>query len=877
MRTSQQIRQEFIEFFEQRGHRFVRSAPSVPNDDPTLLFTNSGMAQFKDIFLGTGTRDYKRAVNSQKCIRASGKHNDLEDVGRDNFHHTFFEMLGNWSFGDYFKKDAITWAWELMTGVWGLPKDKLWATVFEGGDGVPPDEEAESLWRDLTEINPEQVLRCDKHDNFWEMGEVGPCGPCSELHIDLGAGTCPLSGQHECAVNVEGCWRFVELWNLVFMQYQRFPDRHLEPLPAQHVDTGMGLERVCRVLQKIEGNYHTDLFTPIMAKIAEVTGQADTGGEVMVAYRVIADHLRAVSFAIADGAIPSNEGRGYVIRRMLRRATRFGRVLGMHEPFIHKLVPTLGEVMGAAFPEIVQQQRHVMGVIEAEETSFGQTLDRGLEIFAQMVAKPETTSDQQLSGADAFKLYDTYGFPVDLTRLMCEERGLSVDEPSFETLMEEQRTRARKAGKFQMTLTDWSAVSAGPDSKFVGYSVFETESVIRRSAQDEKGRWQLILDQTPFYAESGGQVADQGTITQGETVWTVIDVQKQGDAIVHTCTGGGTPSDAPVQAVINPEFRLNTTNNHTATHLMYGAMQQVLGTHVSQAGSIVHPDYLRFDFTHFDKVTDAQLLEIERIVNTKIRENITSNIFETGYQDAIDSGIKAMFGEKYGDIVRVIEVDEFSRELCGGCHVPATGQIGQFRITSESAIAAGVRRITGVTGKHAEALAQSEGQVVQGLRHLLNVPTEKLAGMVEKLMEEKRQLERELQQIRKQAALGNLSELVNEAQDIGGIRVLAKQVEVDSMQTLRGLAQSLRDQLESGIAWLAADLDGKGSLVCVVTDDLVGKGLQANKLVNSVAALANGRGGGKADFAQAGVKALNKLPDALAAAPDIAREQLAAT
>ena len=458
---------------------------------------------------------------------------------------------------------------------------------------------------------------------------------------------------------------------------------------------------------------------------------------------------------------------------------------------------------------------------------------------------------------------------------MCEERGLSVDESGFETLMDEQRTRAREAGKFQMTLTDWTEVTEGPDSKFVGYTEFSTESLVCRYAQDEKGRWQLILDQTPFYAESGGQVADQGTITQGETVWNVVDVQKQGDAIVHTCTGGGTPSDAPVQAVIHPEFRLNATNNHTATHLMYAAMQQVLGTHVSQAGSIVHPDYLRFDFTHFDKVTDEQLLEIERIVNVKIRENVSSNIFETGYQDAIDSGIKAMFGEKYGDIVRVIEVGEFSRELCGGCHVPATGQIGQFRITSESAIAAGVRRITGVTGKHAENLAQSEGQVVQELRQLLNAPVEKLAGTVEKLMEEKRLLERELQQVRKQAALGNLSGLLGEAQDVNGIRVLAKQVEVDSMQTFRGLAQSLRDQLESGIAWLAADLDGKGSLICVVTDDLVGKGVKANELVNSVAALADGRGGGKPDLAQAGVKALDKLPDALAAAPDIAREQLA--
>jgi len=392
MKSSKQIRQEFISFFEERGHRFVRSAPVVPNDDPTLLFSNSGMAQFKEVFLGTGVRDYNRAVNSQKCIRASGKHNDLEDVGHDNYHHTFFEMLGNWSFGDYFKKEAIEWAWELMTGVWGLPKDKLWATVFEGGDGVAADEEAENFWRKSTGINPDQVLRFDKKDNFWEMGEVGPCGPCSELHIDLGEGTCPHSDKHDCSVNLEGCWRFVELWNLVFIQYQRFPDGHLEPLSAQHVDTGMGLERICRVLQGVDSNYSTDLFIPILDSISEVTGQTDSGREVSVAYRVIADHLRSLSFAIADGALPSNEGRGYVLRRMLRRATRFGRVLNMHEPFIYKLVPILSEVMGDAFPEINKQQKHVQNVIKAEETSFGLTLDRGLEIFEKMAATAETIS-----------------------------------------------------------------------------------------------------------------------------------------------------------------------------------------------------------------------------------------------------------------------------------------------------------------------------------------------------------------------------------------------------------------------------------------------------------------------------------------------------
>ncbi len=736
MKTSKQIRQEFITFFEERGHKFVRSAPVVPNDDPTLLFSNSGMAQFKDVFLGTGVRDYNRAANSQKCIRASGKHNDLEDVGHDNYHHTFFEMLGNWSFGDYFKQEAIEWAWELLTGVWGLPKDKLWATVFEGGDGVEPDEEAEKLWRTCTDINPDQVVRFDKSDNFWEMGEVGPCGPCSELHIDLGEGTCPLSEKHNCSVNLEGCWRFVELWNLVFMQYQRFPDGHLEPLAAQHVDTGMGLERVCRVLQKVDSNYSTDLFSPILQRISEVTGKPDSGGEVGVAFRVIADHLRSLSFAIADGALPSNEGRGYVLRRMLRRAIRFGRVLDMHDPFIYKLVPVIAEVMGDAFPEIQKQQQHVQNVIQAEENSFGVTLDRGLDIFEKMVAVSETVTSKKLSGDEAFKLYDTYGFPVDLTRLMCEERGYGVDEDRFHILMEEQRKRARESGKFKATLDEWTEISAGSDSEFVGYHSFETGSRLRRHSLNENGQWQFILDITPFYAESGGQIGDQGTIEQNGHVWNVVDVQKQGHSIIHYCeasaskNNGIAPDESMMSAKVNTDLRLPTTNNHTAAHLMHEALRQVLGEHVNQAGSLVTSEILRFDFTHFEKVTEQQLEKIEDIVNKVIRQNIPTNIYETPYQEAIDSGITALFGEKYGDFVRVIKISDFSEELCGGCHVNATGQIGLFRMVSEEAIAAGVRRVVATTGAQAESMSQEQGRVTKHLRQLLNVPPAQIPAAV---------------------------------------------------------------------------------------------------------------------------------------------------
>ena len=881
MKNSKQIRQEFISFFEKRGHRFVRSAPVVPNDDPTLLFSNSGMAQFKDVFLGTGIRDYSRAVNSQKCIRASGKHNDLEDVGYDNYHHTFFEMLGNWSFGDYFKKEAIEWAWELMTEQWGLPKEKMWATVFAGGDGVDADEDAENLWKTCTDIVSEQVLRFDKNDNFWEMGEVGPCGPCSELHIDLGQGTCPLSDKHECAVNLEGCWRFVELWNLVFMQYQRFADGHLEELSAQHVDTGMGLERICRVIQEVDSNYSTDLFVPIMNKISEVTGQADSGEDAGVAFRVIADHLRSLSFAVADGVLPSNEGRGYVLRRMLRRATRFGRVLNMHEPFIYKLVPTLAEVMGDAFPEINKQQRHVQNVIQAEEANFGSTLDRGLEIFQKMISSSETKSSKIISGEDAFKLYDTYGFPVDLTRLMSNEHGLEVDEKGFEKLMKEQQERARDAGTFKTIPDKWSEISEGHDSKFVGYDTFITESKLRRFSQNESGQWQFILDTTPFYAESGGQVGDHGILQQNDNTWNVVDVQKMGDSIIHICEAENknlkniVPDNSTITASVDEKSRLSTTNNHTAAHLMHEALRQVLGEHVTQAGSLVSPEILRFDFTHFEKVSDTKLEEIENIVNLVIRQNINTDIYETPFDEAISSGIIALFGEKYGDVVRVVKISDYSEELCGGCHVKATGQIGQFRIVSEEGIAAGIRRVVAVTGKQAELMAQEQGRVARALRQLLNVPEAQIPEMAEKLAEEKRQLVKEVQSLRSKAALAGISELVAQAEEVEGVSVLAREIEADSADTLRNIGHSVREQISSGIAWLAATMDEKSTLLCVVSDDLIQRGIKAGDMVNKVAKLADGRGGGKPNMAQAGIKAPEKLRSALAAAPEIVREILA--
>jgi alanyl-tRNA synthetase len=882
LKGAAEIRQDFIAFFEGKGHKFVRSSPVVPLDDPTLLFANAGMNQFKDIFLATGTRNYTRAVNSQKCIRASGKHNDLEDVGRDNYHHTFFEMLGNWSFGDYFKRDAIAWAWELLVERWGLPADKLYATVFEGSpaEGLEPDAEAENLWLEVTPLPRERVLRCGKKDNFWEMGESGPCGPCTEIHIDLGEGTCPRAGKdgHACAVNVDGCWRFVELWNLVFIQYNRHPDGKLEPLPARHVDTGMGLERVCRVLQRVDSNYATDVFTPLLAEIAQVTGARDTGGEVGVAFRVVADHLRSLAFAIADGALPSNEGRGYVLRRMLRRAARFGKQrLGQNEPFIHKLVPRLAEIMGDAFPEVRAQAAHVARVIRAEEESFLRTLDRGLEVFEE---KTKTFEQVQFSlplpdrikvlpGNMVFELYDTYGFPPDLTRLMAEERGLTVDSAGFDKLMEAQREKAKAASQMTLDAGDWTIVTKGPDSKFEGYQRLSLQAVVRSWRRDGQGRLQIVLDQTPFYAEGGGEVGDQGRIRGPAGDWRVVDTQKEGDRIVHICEGTGTPDAQPVTAEVDAERRARTTLNHTATHLMHAALKEVLGSHVNQAGSIVHPDYLRFDYTHFEKPTDEQLERIERRVNGQIRANRALEISQSSYNDAIANGVTALFGEKYGDTVRVVKVPEFSAELCGGCHVRATGDIGAFTIVSEAAIAAGVRRILAYTGEAAERTLRENSKLVQSFRHILNANPEELVQRLAALVEDRKKLERDLKALKRQEMSGGAEDLLKEAKLVNGVSILARQVDVESVDDLRTLADSLRKKMHPGIALIGAVIGGKGSLLCAVSDDLVKANVKAGDIVNQVAALAGGRGGGPPHMATAGAKDVSKLPLAVERATEL--------
>ncbi len=591
--------------------------------------------------------------------------------------------------------------------------------------------------------------------------------------------------------------------------------------------------------------------------------------------------MRSLSFAVADGALPSNEGRGYVLRRMLRRATRFGRVLNMHQPFIYKLVPILAEVMGEAFPEINTQQEHVQNVIKSEETSFGSTLDRGLDIFQKIISSTETKSSKIVSGEDAFKLYDTYGFPIDLTRLMTKEHGFEVDEMEFEKLMVKQQERAREAAKFKTIPNKWIEISEGHDSKFIGYDTFTTESKLRRFSLNDSGQWQFILDTTPFYAESGGQIGDQGFLQQNNNTWKVLDVQKMGDSIIHICEAENkrskniVPNNSKITASVDEKSRLSTTNNHTAAHLMHEGLRKVLGNHVTQAGSLVNREMLRFDFTHFEKVSDTQIEEIENMVNLVIRQNVTTNIYETPFDEAISSGIIALFGEKYGEVVRVVKISDFSEELCGGCHVKATGQIGQFRIVSEEGIAAGIRRVVAVTGKQADLMAQEHGRVTRSLRKLLNVPEAQIPEMTAKLTEEKRQLEKEIQSLRSKAAIASISELLTQAEEIEGVLVLAKEIEVDSADTLRNIGNSVREQISSGIAWLATKIGEKNTLICVVSDDLIKRGIKAGDMVNEVAILADGRGGGKPNMAQAGIKDPKKISGALAAATNIVREKLA--
>ncbi|MFC1569215.1 alanine--tRNA ligase [bacterium] len=864
-----EVRQSFLDFFSKYDHKIVPSAPVAPLDDPTLLFTNAGMNQFKDVFLGTGTRPYKRAADSQKCIRVSGKHNDLEEVGHDTYHHTFFEMLGNWSFGDYYKEEAINWAWELITKVWGLSKNQLYATVFR------EDDEAESLWKKVTDIKASHVLRYDEKDNFWEMGATGPCGPCSEIHIDLGEGFCDkehVSG-HQCSVNA-GCSRYIELWNLVFIQYNRDESGTLNPLPKKHVDTGMGFERVTAVMQGKKSNYQTDVFTPLLDEISRLTSIDWKASQDISAFRVIADHIRALTFSITDGVLPSNEGRGYVLRRLLRRAARYGRNLEMREPFIYKLVPKLIETMGDAYPEIRERETHTIHVIQSEEERFNDVLDRGIEIFDTLISGLKKKGEKIIPGTEAFRLYDTYGFPLDLTQLMAREKGLTVDEAGFNQEMDAQRKRARESAQFVMNQSDdWIVVSEGDESQFIGYETTTSESIIRRY-QIADDQVLLILDQTPFYAESGGQVGDKGLINGKDFQIQIENTVKQGDHIIHVGVfkSGDTIKIENVEATVNRDERLSTARNHTATHLLHKSLKNVLGDHVNQAGSLVAPDRLRFDFTHFEGMTGEQIDQVEWEVNRSVRENLTVDTFNTSLEEAKDQGATALFGEKYGEHVRVVKIDDFSMELCGGTHLKSTGQIGYFRIINEESVSAGVRRIEAITGEAADHCVRQEKQILQNAAAALKCRSDEVTAKIESLIEERKDLERKLRQVQKMSAGSDVEVLLQKAETVNDVSVAAGQIDVSDVDALRDFGDQIRNKMKSGVAVLGAVIHDKVNLLCVVTDDVIKeRGLKAGDVVKEAAKIVDGGGGGKPHMALAGGKDISKLQEALEAVPGIVK------
>ena len=869
--TGAELRKSFTGFFSDHGHTIVPSASVVPWDDPTLLFTNAGMNQFKDVFLGRSTREYVRAVDYQKCIRAGGKHNDLEDVGRSPIHQTFFEMLGNWSFGDYYKEEAITWAWELLTDRWELPAERLWATVFR------EDDEAEALWHRHTGIGGDRVLRFDEKDNFWEMGETGPCGPNSEIHYDLGPERCGRKDDpgHVCGVNGD-CTRYVEIWNLVFIQYDRGADGALAPLPSRHVDTGMGFERMLSILQGVESNYETDVFRPLMDHIGELSQHPYAEGDTAMAYRVLSDHVRALAFAIADGALPSNEGRGYVLRRILRRAARFGRNLGLADPFLYRLVPTLTEEMGAAYPELSSAREKVEQVIRSEEESFGRTLDHGIELFEQIVDRAGAEGRNEIRGEEAFKLYDTYGFPVDLTRLMAGEKDMTVDMAGFEAEMEGQRERSIKARTTAGTPSISADLQVENPTEFLGYDALAVEDAEVVTAEGGS----VILAHTPFYAESGGQVGDTGWLeTKSGDRIAVLDATRDGDTIIHHCDpdgAAGLEHGTTVSAHVDAVRRQAIMRNHTATHLLHAVLRETLGAHVEQRGSVVAPDRLRFDFSHFSAVTPEERNAIERRVNELVWENIGVEPFETDLEDAKRRGAMALFTEKYEDRVRVVRIGEVSLELCGGTHLGATGEIGLFRLVRESGIAAGVRRVEALTGAGAyEAVKRDEG-LVTGAAEALKSEPEDLVKRAGELNARVRELERHIREMGRSSAQNWADELADGAVDADGVAVAAGRVECPDMDTLRAMGDTLRERLAgAAVGVLFASFEERPVCIVVVTDGAIsGRGLHAGKLARDVAAFIGGGGGGKAHMAQAGGKDASRIDEAVHQAPGVVEQHL---
>ena len=862
--TSQEIRQKYLDFFASKGHTVVPSAPMVIKNDPTLMFTNAGMNQFKDIFLGNSAPKFPRAADSQKCLRVSGKHNDLEAVGHDGRHHTMFEMLGNWSFGDYFKKEAIDWAWELLTEVFKIDKSKLYATVFEGSeeDGTALDDEARQAW--LRHMDADHVLLGNKHDNFWEMGDTGPCGPSSEIHIDLRTDEEIAAVPGASLVNTDND-QVIEIWNLVFMQYNRKADGHLEPLPARSIDTGMGFERLCMVLQGKTSNYDTDVFSGLIAKLEELSGHRYHENEKTdVAFRVCVDHIRAIAFAIADGQLPSNVKAGYVIRRILRRAVRYGYTfLGFTEPFLCRLAGRLVEEMGGAYPELPAQQKLIESVIREEEMAFLRTLDRGIRMLDDYMEK--AADSRRIAGTDAFVLYDTYGFPIDLTELIATEKGYTVDLDGFQAELAKQKERARNATANEFG--DWTEFRSGEEVGFLGYDQTCVEGAVllkqRTVKQKNKTLFQLVFDRTPFYAEMGGQVGDTGCIESAGEKIAILNTVKENNLTIHIAERLPEDGTQPFTLTVDTERRRRITANHTATHLMDTALREVLGTHVEQKGSFVGPDYFRFDFSHFSKMTDEEVTAVEKRVNQLIRSNFPLvEKRDATMEEAQAMGALALFGEKYGDRVRVVNFGP-STELCGGTHATATGQIGLFKIVAESAVAAGVRRIEAVTGEAAEQVVYQLQDTVRTAKSFFNNFPD-LTGAIEKMVAENAALRKEVDTFLAEKAAALAETLAAEAKEIGGRKVITFDRNLDPA-SVRNIALILQKNLENSVFAGAYEYEGKPQLVLMYTADLVAAGKNAGKDIRDAAKFIQGGGGGQPGLATAGGKNPAGLADALAA------------
>lgn len=863
--TSKEIRNAFLGFFNEKGHQIVESAPMVVKNDPTLMFTNAGMNQFKDQFLGNEPVKWHRVADTQKCLRVSGKHNDLEEVGLDTYHHTMFEMLGNWSFGDYFKKEAIDWAWEFLTDRMGIDSGRLYATVFEGSsdDNLQRDDEAAGYWE--KHLPKDRILNGNKKDNFWEMGDTGPCGPCSEIHVDLRSGNDRKEIPGRELVNKDHPL-VIEIWNLVFIQFNRRANGTLEELPAKHVDTGMGFERLCMALQGVTSNYDTDIFQNIIKELEDLCGIKYSDGEkTAIAMRVVADHLRAVAFAIADGQLPSNNKAGYVIRRILRRAVRYGYTfLSFREPFMYRLAEELKNTMGDAFPELQAQQNLIEKVMKEEEESFLRTLSTGIRLLDEMMVKSKDAGQSRISGENAFVLYDTYGFPLDLTALIARENGLGVDEQGFDREMKAQKDRSRNAA--QLDTGDWVEFKKIDQTAFLGYDTLEEEVHIaryRKVTQKKKTFYQLVFDQTPFYGESGGQAGDSGYIEAGGIKTPIIDTRKENNLIVHLTEKLPENPEVPFRAVVNNEKRMETANNHTATHLLHAALREVLGEHVEQKGSLVNADHLRFDFSHFQKMSDEETEQVEMLVNEKIRANTPrEENREMPIEQARELGAMMLFGEKYGESVRVIRFGE-SVELCGGTHVAATGQIGLFKIISESAVAAGVRRIEAITGKRAEKYVNDQIRTLKNIREALKGSNDIMAGVMN-LLQENTELSKKIEAFgreRLKILKGNLkSKVLSE----NGINIISDLVDVDNAAMMKDLAFQLKNEVDNLFLVLGADIGGKPNLTIMISENLVNdKGLHAGKIIREAGKEIKGGGGGQPFYATAGGKDVSGLQAAI--------------